>query len=55
MKYIWKHKKFKSAFIGFYERDSKGERVFVLISMKEPLRRITFESWQMAKSQGWHK
>lgn len=55
MKYIWKHKKYKSAFIGFYERDAKGERVFVLISMKEPLRRITFESYQAAKALGWHK
>lgn len=55
MKNVWMHKKFKSKFIGFYERDKAGERIFVLISMNEPLRRITFESHQMAKSQGWFK
>jgi hypothetical protein len=35
---------------GKYERDSRGERVFVLSNGK---RNITFESWQMAKRAGW--
>lgn len=42
-------------FYGYYERDSRGERIFVLIALKEPLRRIVFESHQMAKSVGWFK
>lgn len=53
---FWYKKQFgKTAFFGFYERDSKGERIFVLIALKEPFRRIVFESHQMAKSVGWFK
>jgi hypothetical protein len=53
---IWFNKKFgKTAFIGFYEKDSKGERIFVLIGLKAPFRRIAFESHQLAKSVGWFK
>ena len=51
---MWKHnKKYKGKeFKGSYERDAKKERVFVLTYKK---RRITFESWQMAKKLGWMK
>jgi hypothetical protein len=48
------NKKFKDVFVGLYERDKKGERVLVLESTntKKP-RRITFESHQACKAQGW--
>lgn len=49
---MWKHKKYKTKFKGSYERDKKGERVFILNSGK---RRITFESWQAAYKLGWRK
>jgi hypothetical protein len=53
---IWKNKKYgKTEFFGRYERDSKGERIFVLIALKAPFRRVVFESHQMAKSVGWFK
>lgn len=53
---IWYNKKAgKTGFIGFYEVDSKGERIFVLIALKAPFRRVAFESHQMAKSVGWFK
>lgn len=49
---MWTHKtKFKGKqFKGKYEWDNDGERVFVLTCGK---RKITFESWQMAKNLGW--
>jgi hypothetical protein len=50
---MWVNPKYKTEFTGFYERDESGERIFVLISLKG--RRIAFESWQMAKSQGFKK
>jgi len=50
----WRHAKFAPwQFIGSYERDKDGERVFVL--KHKGLRKITFESWQMAKRDGWRK
>lgn len=58
---LWKHStKFKTqTFKGAYERDKKGERIFTLTSTKgttkSTRRRITFESWQMAKKMGWNK
>lgn len=48
---MWKNYKHgKAVFIGSYERDKDGERVFVLTHGK---RKITFESWQAAKALGW--
>lgn len=53
---MWFNKKHgKTEFFGRYERDSKNERIFVLISLKAPFRRIAFESHQMAKAMGWYK
>lgn len=55
MKRIWKNaaqKRYKDAFVSYYERDLKGERVFVLDNGKK---KFTFESWQMAKQLGWKK
>ncbi len=53
---IWKHKaKYKNlrdSFKSSYERDKRGERVFILSNGK---RNITFESWQAAVKQGWYK
>jgi hypothetical protein len=54
----WKNKKKHGAknFISSYERDKKGERIFVLTHIKNgKQRRITFESWQAAKALGWKK
>lgn len=52
-KKTWTHKKFgKQTFTSFYVRDREGERNFVLYSQGK-FRRITFESWQMAKKLGW--
>lgn len=49
--YWFNHKRFNNrAFKGSYERDKKGERIFILTNKKK---RITFESWQMAKKTGW--
>lgn len=39
-------------FVGKYEREKSGERVFVLTDGK---RRITFESWQLAYKAKWRK
>lgn len=50
---MWKTKKYKSKFKGTYERDKKGERIFVLTSARG--KRIVFESWQAAKKLGWSK
>jgi len=51
---MWKHKDNpKKHFVGKYEREySSKERVFILSDGK---RRITFESWQLAKKAGWSK
>lgn len=50
----WISKKYKSTFKGKYEKDSAGERIFVLIGEgKMAGKRIVFESWQMAKKSGW--
>ncbi len=40
-----------------YLRDVKGERVFVLSTLKRDgtVHSVTFESWQMAKAVGWLK
>jgi hypothetical protein len=52
---MWTHTKYKTKFKGTYERDSKGERVFILTGKGKSTKRITFESWQMAKKIGWKK
>lgn len=49
---MWTHKKFKKQmFKGSYSRH-KNERVFELVGNG---RTISFESWQMAKRDGWVK
>lgn len=50
-KLIWGKGNLKQSFKGAYERDRKGERVFVLTGGRG--RRITFESWQAAALAGW--
>lgn len=50
----WKHPKYKGLYRGSYERDKKGERVFVL-SCEKPVRNVTFESCQAAKALGWKR
>jgi hypothetical protein len=51
---MWKNKKHgKQLFAGSYERDKKGERIFVLTGTKG--RRIVFESYQAAKKDSWVK
>lgn len=50
LKSFWFKGKISFLFKGSYERDKKGERVFILT---HPKRRITFESWQAAKKLGW--
>jgi len=51
---MWKNKaQNKLAFVGSYERDKDGERVFVLKNNNK--KKFTFESWQMAKKLGWKK
>lgn len=48
-------KKAKSAraeYVGRYERDRAGERIFLLIA-RTGKHRVTFESWQAARKQGW--
>lgn len=47
----WVYKDGTTVFEGFYERDKKDERIFVLIGPRG--RRITTESWQMAIKSGW--
>jgi len=51
----WRHNtKFNSKpFKGAYERDKDDERVFVLRAF-EGKRKVTFESWQMAKKLNWN-
>lgn len=51
---MWTNKRFGEViFKGSYERDKDNERVFVLINGKG--RKITFESHQAARAQGWQK
>lgn len=55
---MWVHEKYqKKQFKGSYSW-LKGERVFELTYIKENGelgKRVTFESWQAAKSLGWKK
>lgn len=55
MKSAWKHKSHgKREYVGRYERDKSGERLFILFNEK-PYHKLTFESFQMAKRLGWTK
>lgn len=54
MRTKWKNKKYPGTFYSAYERDKNGERIFVL-KKEGGGRRITFESWNAAKSLGWKK
>jgi hypothetical protein len=47
----WKHSMYRGNFLGTYERDKRGERVFVLKGNKN----VTFESHEAAKRLGWKK
>jgi hypothetical protein len=52
---MWRHQKYKTPFIGRYNRTKKGaERVFELVNTKTG-RVITFESFHAAKKAGWEK
>jgi len=53
---MWQNKKQHETLIfkGRYEREASGERVFVLTALTTK-RRITFESFQLAKTAGWVK
>lgn len=51
----WKFKSQKSLFVSKYERDRKGERVFVLTRISGKTKRVTFESHEAAKKLGWVK
>lgn len=53
---MWQKKSKGRKFKGTYERDKKGERIFVLTSHEKDKfigRRIVFESWQAARGLGW--
>lgn len=52
--YWWKPR-VNGKYKGSYERDKDGERVFTLRRIGPLKRKITFESWQMAKKLGWVK
>ena len=61
---MWQHKKFKGKkFKGMYDETTKSKgRCFVLVWSGVPkghkipnMQQFTFESWQMAKRQGWTK
>jgi hypothetical protein len=58
---MWKNKRFGKKLWGSkYEQDKDGERVFILFHIPKGkslsgYRKITFESWQAAKSAGWVK
>lgn len=55
MKNIWKHKKFKGPYLGFYRWSGK-KRLFVLESDRIGIVDYEwFESWQDAKAAGWVK
>ena len=47
---IWKKKGNPRVFTGSYERDRKGERIFVLTGGAQ---RVVFESCGAAKKLGW--
>lgn len=49
---MWSSKKRGKNWTGSYERDKRGERVFVL---SRGSHYVTFESWQAAKQAGWIK
>ena len=50
---MWMNIKFgKQLFKGSYERDIRGERVFLLVGQKSG-RIVTFESYQLAQKAGW--
>lgn len=50
--HIWTHKKFgKKKFQGSYV-ETKNDRTF-LLSAVEGARKISLESWQMARELGW--
>jgi hypothetical protein len=61
MKKVWSHAKFKArTYEGFYRGHYRGkyrDRRFVLvyksINKFKPVHRITFESHEAAKQQGW--
>lgn len=50
---MWQFKTQKTLFKGYYEKDRKGERNFILVGTRAPFRRITFESFQAAKKLGY--
>lgn len=56
MKRLWKNRKFAGKFEGHYERDSAGERVFVLKRRYggSTMRKV-YESHEAAKAVGWKK
>lgn len=53
--FYWYHKKYKRSFIGHYERDSQGQRIFTLEGYGSKLKynHLVFESHQAAKKLGW--
>lgn len=53
MKSFWFKKGKGRAYVGKYEYDKHGERVFQLLSTSGPYRRVTFESAAAAKKVGW--
>lgn len=53
MKSFWFKKGKGPAFIGKYEYDKHGERVFQLVATSGKSRRVTFESAAAAKKVGW--
>ena len=54
-KRLWFNSKYKFYYVGTYERDKKGERMFILTATAGKHRRITFESFQMAIKLGWQQ
>jgi len=51
--HFWTHKKYgKKKFQGSYLEDRSGDRAFLLTAV-EGKRKITLESFQMARSIGW--
>lgn len=54
---LWYHKKYKRSFIGKYELDSRGQRIFTLEGYEARLKynHIVFESHQAAKKLGWYR
>lgn len=50
---VWTNKKFSGKFHGYYESDSRGERIFVLKRFTgKPLAKV-YESHEAAKAVGW--